>query len=105
MADETPKFEADPDPPRLGARGVQAALEARRQAYMRKFGDRTDPDTRLILEDLAVFCRAIHTTFHQDPRVSAALEGRREVFLRITDHAQLGHDALYDYYHLRGVRR
>lgn len=39
-----------------------------------------------VLEDLRTFCRAEATCFHQDPRMHAVLEGRREVWLRIQEH-------------------
>lgn len=42
-----------------------------------------------VLEDLSRFCRANETTFHADPRVHAALEGRREVWLRIREHLDM----------------
>ena len=38
-----------------------------------------------ILSELAHFCRAFETCFHADPRIHAALEGRREVWLRIRE--------------------
>lgn len=47
-----------------------------------------------VLDDLRGFCRADRTTFHEDPRVSAALEGRREVWLRIQQHLELTPDQL-----------
>ena len=40
---------------------------------------------REILYQLAHFCRAYETCFHTDPRVHAALEGRREVWMRIRE--------------------
>lgn len=43
-----------------------------------------DPIRHLLL-DLAHFCRAYETCFHADQRVHAALEGRREVWLRIRE--------------------
>lgn len=36
-----------------------------------------------MLSDLARFCRANETTFHQDERLHVLVEGRREVWLRI----------------------
>lgn len=42
-----------------------------------------------VLKDLARFCKANETTFHEDPRIHAVLEGRREVFLRILNHINL----------------
>ncbi len=39
----------------------------------------------LVRRDLARFCRADASCFDADPRVHAAFEGRREVWLRIND--------------------
>lgn len=38
-----------------------------------------------ILFQLSHFCRAYETCFHADPRVHAALEGRREVWLKLRE--------------------
>jgi hypothetical protein len=51
-----------------------------------------------VLKDLAIFCRANTTTFHPDPRIHAALEGRREVWLRIQQHLNLTADELVQIY-------
>ncbi len=48
-----------------------------------------------VLRDLGKFCRANVTTFNPDPRVHAALEGRREVWLRIVTHLKLSEDELF----------
>lgn len=58
--------------------------------------------SKIVLADLARFCRANTTTFHPDPRVHAALEGRREVFLRITNHLNLTPAQLYEIYNAAG---
>lgn len=47
-----------------------------------------------VLHDLAQFCRANETCWHPDPRIHAALEGRREVWLRIQQHLNLSPDQL-----------
>lgn len=49
-----------------------------------------------VMRDLAKFCRADSTTFHADPRIHAALEGRREVFLRIQMFLNLSPDEIMD---------
>lgn len=41
------------------------------------------------MEDLERFCRAKQSTFHENARMHAVLEGRREVYLRIMDHVTL----------------
>lgn len=69
-------------------------LEHRRQAYVTVFGG---PDGKVVLADLARFCRATQSTFHQDPRLAAQLDGRREVFLRIAEHLNLSFDELWDF--------
>jgi len=74
---------------------VQLALGARRTAYLRCF---TSPPGEVVLADLAKFCRATEPTFHPDPRVSAQLDGRREVFLRIQQHLRLTDDQLWKLY-------
>lgn len=55
-----------------------------------------------VLEDLARFCRADESTFNTDPRVSALMEGRREVWLRITKHLNLSPDELARYFNPTG---
>lgn len=70
---------------------------SRQQAYWQVF----NPDsvfTRTVLLDLAKFCRAYQTTFHEDPRIHAMLEGRREVFLRILHHTKLDPDQFWKLY-------
>lgn len=47
---------------------------------------------KTVMEDLAKFCRAEESCFHQDPRLHAVLEGRREVYLRIQKHLSLTQD-------------
>jgi hypothetical protein len=60
----------------------------RKRAYQLVF-DPKNQFTAKVIKDLAKFCRATETTFHADPRMHAALEGRREVFLRIQNHLNL----------------
>jgi hypothetical protein len=68
-------------------------LIRRSQAYRIVFapGQMTD----VVLADLAKFCRADRSTFHPDPRVAAQLDGRREVWLRITQHLEMSPEDLY----------
>lgn len=75
-------------------------LRNRAVAYQRIFlGHGTDTD--LVLQDLAKFCRASETTYHEDSRLSDVLIGRREVFLRISQHLNLTDEQLW---HLYGNR-
>jgi hypothetical protein len=63
-------------------------LLARQQAYQTLF----DPKSKAaaeVFKDLAKFCRGYRSCYHPDPRIHAALEGRREVFLRILAHTKL----------------
>lgn len=70
-------------------------LMARRHAYRQTF--KSEHGQR-VLEDLSLFCRAAETTFHEDPRAHALLEGRREVWLRVLHHLQLSPDQLFQIY-------
>jgi hypothetical protein len=72
----------------------------RRHSYQATF---RAPAARLVLADLARFCRANDTTFHADDRAHALLEGRREVWLRISQHLHLDADELFHLY--SGERR
>ena len=56
------------------------------------------PAGQAVLIDLAKFCRADETCFHEDPRLHAVLEGRREVWLRIQRHLNLTNEQLYALY-------
>ena len=47
------------------------------------------PPGEAVLRDLAGFCRANESTFHEDARLHAVAEGRREVWLRIQNHLNL----------------
>jgi hypothetical protein len=76
---------------------AQDLLRGRAQAYQRIFLDH-GTDTDLVLQDLAKFCRATETTFHADQRLSDVLIGRREVFLRISQHLNLTQDQLWELY-------
>lgn len=77
-----------------------AAMEAlgtlfdrrKRQAYQRVFakeGGRFPREVEIVLADLRDFCRAERSTFDLDPRVSALLEGRRSVWLRLSNYLGL----------------
>jgi hypothetical protein len=58
----------------------------RQHAYKQTF---QGPLAEEVLKDLARFCRANVTTFHEDARAHAVAEGRREVFLRIQNNLNL----------------
>jgi hypothetical protein len=71
-------------------------LTGRAGAYQRVFAASADVDT--VLRDLVRFCRATETTFHPNQRVSDALNGRREVWLRIQHHLKMTDDELWQRY-------
>lgn len=71
-------------------------LRRRRRAYLLTFNSGFAQQE--VLMDLAKFCRANETTFNADPRIHAVLEGRREVWLRITQHLHLTSEQLFALY-------
>jgi hypothetical protein len=74
----------------------QAALRARRDAYVRLFaGNPMGNDHLLVLADLKRFCRGDVTPWDTDARVHALLTGRFEVYNRVMLHTQLSFDALW----------
>lgn len=77
------------------ARATWDFLRRRKIDYQLAF---KSPAGQAVLIDLARFCRADDTCFHEDPRLHAVLEGRREVWLRIQKHLNLTTDQLYAVY-------
>jgi hypothetical protein len=75
-----------------------AILTQRQRAYAKVFSGE-DAASAEALSDLKRFCRHAQSCFHPDPRVHAALEGRREVMLRIMDFCELSVEQLYKKYH------
>ena len=74
---------------------LRIALGERRYAYQKTF---QGPLAETVLRDLARFCRAHESTFHEDARAHAVAEGRREVWLRIANHLNLPPDRLWAIY-------
>ncbi|MDP3939771.1 MAG: hypothetical protein Q8R92_16765 [Deltaproteobacteria bacterium] len=72
-------------------------LTSRALAYRRAFNP-ANRDVRVVLADLARFCRANRSTAHADPYVAARLDGRRETWLRIQQHLNLTTAELYRLY-------
>lgn len=64
-----------------------------KQAYQQTFNPESVFAQRVI-KDLAIFCHAAASTFHSDSREHARAEGKREVYLRITQHLLLTPDQL-----------
>ena len=79
------------------AQKIKQFLTSRSRSYKRVFS-KENRDAVAVLIDLAKFCKANQTSFHPDPYVSAALEGRREVWLRIMHHTNLTTEELYNLY-------
>ena len=65
---------------------AKAYLATRRMNYQRTF---TGMPAKMVLADLARFCRANASTFHTNPAVQSKMDGRREVWLRIQQHIRL----------------
>lgn len=74
-------------------------LSRRAYAYRQTF---SNPNGEKVLKDLHGFCRATDSTFHTDPRVSAVMEGRREVWLRIQRHLNLSEEQLWAFHKIDG---
>lgn len=72
-------------------------LFIRKQAYEQVFNPESIFVQRVIA-DLSKFCRDKKTTFHSDARLSALLEGRREVLLRIMYHSKLDNEQFWKMY-------
>lgn len=72
-------------------------LRGRSASYRRVFA-KDNMDARVVLADLARFCRADRSTFHADHAISDRLDGRREVFLRIQQHLNLTTQELWRLY-------
>ncbi len=64
----------------------------KKKAYQIVFGS---PAGKIVLADLMQHCSATDTTFHDDARKHAFLEGQRSVYLRIEHHIQLEPEELY----------
>lgn len=75
---------------------LQAAIDrlrTRKKAYQFVFGPPGTPNHEFLL-DIMAFCRVFETTWSDDPRHHARLEGRREVGERIRQHLNLEPDEL-----------
>ena len=73
----------------------RAFLFQRQRAYQTTFGA---PVAVTVLEDLAKFCRANESTYHESRDIAARLDGRREVWLRIANHLHLSPEQLWKIY-------
>lgn len=75
-------------------------LRGRKRAYALCFGS---PAGNEVLIDLVRFCRATQSTWSDDGRHHARLEGRREVILRIAQHMHLTTEQLFALYNGQNV--
>lgn len=73
----------------------RAFLFQRQRAYQTTFNAPVAFD---VLADLAKFCRANESTYHESRDIAARLDGRREVWLRIANHLNLPPDQLWKIY-------
>lgn len=73
---------------------LKAYISRRKIAYSRVF-NKNDADVAFVLADLAAFTRCFQARFDADARRHALLEGRAEVYYRISDYVGLDNDTLY----------
>jgi len=71
---------------------ARAFLKERQHNYRTTFNT---PTGELVLKDLAKFCRAHETTFHENDRAHVLAEGRREVWLRIQQHLKMTDEEIW----------
>ena len=71
---------------------LRQLLAGRQQCYKQTFAG---PVAEVVLRDLARFCRANVSTFHENERAHALAEGRREVWLRLQQHLRLSPEDLW----------
>ena len=83
--------------------GALDFLRGRKSAYMKVFS-RTDLASQMVLRDLYIFCRANESCMIPgDDHRTFALEGRREVWLRIQQHIGLSPEELLNLYNGKGI--
>jgi len=73
---------------------LRTFLFKRKIAYSHTF-NLESPYVQTVLADLARFCRANKSCFHENERVQAHLEGRREVWLRLMEHINMTSDEFW----------
>ena len=76
---------------------LREILFRRRTAYHSVFSPES-VYTNVVMADLARFCRMNDSTFHQDARAHALIEGRREVLLRILKYTKLDQEQFWKHY-------
>ena len=78
---------------------VKDYLRSRQQSYRQTFKGIFG---EYVLQDLAKFCQADESTFHTDARIEGIMQGRREVWLRISKHLNLSDEQLHKYFNPGG---
>lgn len=81
--------------------GNNRIVTSLKRAYAVAFGNYAGQE---VLMDLTQFCRAVRPAWSDDERHHARLEGRREVFLRITEHMHLNSEQLYALYDGKNIQ-
>ncbi len=71
---------------------IKAFILGRQTAYRRTFGGAPGA---VVLNDLAKFCRAYDSVYHDNQRLTDIAIGRNEVWLRIQNHLKLSPDELF----------
>lgn len=66
-----------------------AILRARSYKRVFSLAAQHGRDVEIVLADLRDFCFATKTTFHVDPHEAARRQGRREAWLRLSQHLNL----------------
>lgn len=86
------------------ADALRAVIRERQGAYHRLFVGQPMPgDVQVVMDDLAVFCRAYETPFYPDQRLTDVAIGRGEVYRRIVEYTRLSNDELFHRYHQRAL--
>lgn len=77
-------------------RRVMATLSRQHGTYSAVFRPegKMTPAAAKVLDDLADFCGADTSTYHDDPRRHAMMEGRRQVYLHIRSRLRLDGEKL-----------
>ncbi len=70
------------------------SIRAQKQDYQLVF-QRDAPAVQRVLQDLAKFCRATETVYHEDKRLTDVLIGRNEVWKRLQENLNLSSQDLY----------
>lgn len=83
---------------------IRDMFRSRSSAYKQVF-KKDDRWATIVLLDLAKFCRAHETTYNKDPRLHAAMEGRKEVWLRIQEQLKLDDEQLFNLHRVKYLPR